>query len=267
MPTQILPTLHPPNQLLDPEWEARRRALAAVGLDTGGGADGAAWQHVLPGCRSVVVVASSGRALWNAFVADLRAHPEHLTGEAHPLDAFVVRSLARLDPEPDPERRWVRCAAEPEMFVDFRPLAADAGLGWTSRVGLLLHPEAGLWISLRAACFTIEALPVSRALVGEGPCGDCPAPCEPACPGGAVGDDGWSVAACARFHQESRGCHGRCDARLACPVGAGHAHGLLQHHYHNARDTGRPLLARLLGAEDERYAGVGPHWESWSPAG
>ncbi|MFT5686863.1 MAG: ferredoxin, partial [Myxococcota bacterium] len=237
-----------------------RASLGKAGLNVFGVADGRGLDHILPGCRSVVVFASGGTALWEAMCVNLSAHPAHLTDEDHPLDAFVARSIAAADPTPPASRRWVRCAAQPEAFVDFRPLAHGAGMGWTSRLGLLLHPEFGPWLGLRAACFTTEALPVSGPVSGENPCDACPGHCASACPGGVLSEGPLNIRQCAAFHLTSDACHGRCHARLACPVGARHRHGTLQHHYHNERIDGRGLLAEALGITDDARSGVGPHW-------
>ena len=42
--------------------------FAPVGLNVWGVADGAPWQHVLPGCRSVLVIGSGGTTLWDGFL-------------------------------------------------------------------------------------------------------------------------------------------------------------------------------------------------------
>ena len=246
------------------DWNHIKKELNGIGLNVVGVADGRPYESLLPGCRSVVVFASGGRDLWNAFYADLKAHPEHLVAEDHPFDAFVARGVAAVDPKPDSTRRWVFCAARSDVFVDFRLLAHRAGLGWTSVMGLLLHPRYGLWIGLRAACFTSDVLPRGDALSGEGPCASCSKPCMASCPGEAFPDGALDIHRCARFHLESESCHGRCHARLACPVGHEYRHSALQHHYHNARATGRIELARRLGIEDDRREGEGPYWEEWS---
>ena len=42
-----------------------------------------------PGTRSIIVFASSGKGLWEAFLDDLRSNSDHLTLEQNPLDAYV----------------------------------------------------------------------------------------------------------------------------------------------------------------------------------
>ena len=237
--------------------------LAAHGLGVQGVADGSPYQNLLEGCSSVLVFASGGTRLWESFVADTKARPEVFTRSAHPLDDFVGRLIHAADPEPPHGRRWIRCAAEPEAFIDFRALGFAAGLGWRSHMGMLLHPRYGLWISLRAALLLREELPVNGALSGNGPCPDCSKPCISACPGQAVHAQGWQPGLCASFHLHSPTCSTRCHSRVSCPEGAGHAYGTLQHHYHTAQDSGRLLLAKELGIPPG-LVGEPPPWKQWS---
>jgi hypothetical protein len=250
--------------VVESTWTHLRETLAERGLNHSGVADGRPYQQILPGCQSVVVFASGGTRLWECLLTDLRANPEHLTHEPNPLDAYVQRTLAQLDPTPDSSRLWVRCAATAEHFVDFRPLAQEAGLGWPSRLGLLIDTHWGPWVGLRAACFTTETLATDGPRVGPGPCEGCEAPCQSACPAEAVQPAGWDVERCSRFHLESTRCLGTCHARLACPVGEKHRHGDLQHRYHNDRVNGRPALALSLGIEGDHHEGAGPFWGDWS---
>jgi len=253
------------------DWKNRLDTLGDVGLNAWGVADGSSYEQVLPGCRSVVVIGSGGTRLWEAFRADLQAHPAHLSEEAHPLDAYVARTLCSLDPEPGQDRRWIRCAADEPDPVDFRPLAREAGLGWRSMLGLLIHPEFGPWLGIRAACFTTEQLTPTGPLPGEGPCPDCHAPCITACPGeamsrppGVLGDlGGWDVATCSTFHQVSDRCATTCHSRVACPEGFDHRYGEMQRRYHYNRKIGRKEMGLALGIEDARE-GLGPFWGEWT---
>ncbi len=254
---------------------ALRSELADIGLNAFGVADPARWdatagaerqaERLLPGTRAILVFGSGGPTLWNALIADLGAHPEHLSAEAHPLDAYVRRAVEQVDLGlGGVRRRWFFAAADAELHLDFRMLADLAGLGGRSRMGLVLHPEFGLWLGLRAACFVDQAVPLSAA-IEEDPCAGCPAPCIPACPGDAFVDGAWSVDRCAAFHAASRRCASSCDARSACPKGAEHRYGPDETVYHYDRAAGRPLLRALAGvaADADAYEGVGPHWNTW----
>ena len=87
---------------MDIDWKNRIDQLAECGLNAWGIAPGESWSEVLPGCRSVVVFASGGSQLWNALLDDIQRNPRGLSDEDHPLDAFVARSILKVDPKPDP---------------------------------------------------------------------------------------------------------------------------------------------------------------------
>ena len=248
-----------------PDWLVNVfNALKPIGLNVVGVTDGRPHQSLLPDCQSAVVIGNGGTALWDHFIEDLKVNPNHLSQHQHPFDDFVKRSIETADPNPPKSRRWIRCAAEPEAFVDFRPLAESAGLGFSSTMGLLIHPEYGLWTGLRAVLLTTEKLPEMSAVQGESPCQTCTEqPCITACPAGAVQPTGWKVKICAKFHEDSQVCHGQCHSRLSCPVGAAHRHGPLQHQYHNARQSGRKALSEHLGVSD-RFGGLDPNWSDWT---
>ncbi len=237
--------------------------LRAFGLDVQGVADGTKYDAWLPGCRSVIVFASGGSALWEALLAACRIDPRRWSAQEHPLDAFVRAEVTAIDPLPPPSRRWVFCGALDEEQPDFRTLAWEAGLGYPSKLGLLLHPVYGPWLGLRAACFTTERIAPTGPLPEVGPCEGCPAPCVDACPGSAMSRQrGWDVRACSGFHEASPICHRDCASRVACPVGEQHRYGELQRLYHNNRVLGRPAVASFLGIEDDKV-GVGPRWALW----
>lgn len=220
-----------------------------MGVNVWGVADGAAWQHILPGCQSVLVLASGGTTLWEGFLGWVHERPER-AALAGPLDARIAEALERV--APDPSRRWMRCAANDGQQVDFRTLAKEAGLGDASRLGLLLHPTYGPWLALRAACFTTDPLPVTGPLTGPSPCDGCAAPCSQACPVGAISERGWSFAPCVGFQERDPTCHGGCLARSACVVGREHAYGVEQHRYHQHPAGRRALLDALRRAGPAR---------------
>lgn len=199
-----------------------RERLARFGLNLTGTADGRGWDHVVPGCRSIAVVGSGGPALWEAFV---RAGPRPWRD---PLDTFV-RDAVRSVPMAG-DGRWV--FSSDAVDVDFRTLAVAAGLGWPSRLGLVLNPVYGPWLGLRAAWFTTEDLPPTGPLSASPACVGCSAPCVTACPGGAVGDR-FAIGACVAFRATDVGCASTCHARDACPVGAEHRYPAEERRYHS----------------------------------
>jgi len=154
------------------------------------------------------VIASGGRALWDAF-----ARAPEFGAVPDPLDAYTRRVIEAAAVELDPgalalfafERRA-------GVYADFVELGRLAALGVPSRLRLLLHPVYGPWISLRALVLTSAEWEEGAPLAFD-PCRDCPAPC-----------------AAASTHEA---------ARRACVVGPEHVYGeaALAHHAHHARPT------------------------------
>lgn len=255
--------------------DALAAALAPAGFNLVGVVAASEWDAnaaaaqrtvtLLPGTRAIAVFGNGGGALWDAFIADLSAHAEHLCEELHPLDAFVRRSVQRADAVlGELRRRWFYSAATETIRLDFRMLGWLAGLGSRSRLGLLIHPEYGPWIGLRAACF-VEAPWRSRRGVVPDLCDGCPAPCVKACPGGAFPDGQWNVDRCSGFKSTSDTCRSTCVSREACPLGREHRYPDLAVAYHNHRATGRSALAASLGIAPgaDRFQGEGPYWGDW----
>lgn len=236
-------------------WTAIRDGLSRVGLNVTGVADGRAYDGWVPGCRSAVVVASGGPALWDAFVDACRRAPETFADESDPLDLFVRRAVAAVDP-PSTSRVWAFADFAQQPPVDMQRLALEAGLGWRSTLGLILHPTYGPWMGLRAVCFTTEDLPVDGPRTLPSPCEDCPAPCVTACPGLALADGAMDWASCTLHRAESADCHRQCHSRGACPHGAEHRYDPVQSLYHHDWERGRPGLAAAIGVEDR--VGVEP---------
>lgn len=231
-----------------------------LGLNVFGVADGAAYQDVLPNCRSVIVIANGGSKMWERFLEDCRRAPDSFTQEEHPLDTWIEKHLHRIDPAPPSTRRLIRCAAT-DQFIDFRPLAIEAGLGHHSHLGLVIHPKYGLWLSLRAAIFTTEYLDPT-ILTTQNPCHSCSKICASQCHGSAFTEKGWSVQTCASFHQESKLCAISCNARLVCPIGQEYQHPPLAHHYHSNKSSGRKAIAKQLKIIDQAK-GESAQWQLW----
>ena len=172
--------------------------------------------RLLPGARVAWVVGSS-RALF-----------EHARGPGGSLalDAHTERTLAQCEAGARGARRVAVLGHRPapDGLPDLVALGRAAGLGWPSRLGLLLHPEFGPWWSLRAVVLSEEPGAAGEALPGEGPCARCPAPCTVACPATAPGPKGFDARACGAVRAEAGPCARACAARSACPEGAGHAY-------------------------------------------
>jgi hypothetical protein len=105
-----------------------------------------------------------------------------------------------------------------------------------SPIGILIHPDWGLWHGYRGALALQQRLALPPADARPSPCDTCAAkPCLSSCPVAAFGAGHYDVAACIRHIATlaGRDCiDDACRARRACPVGAGHRYGSEQARFH-----------------------------------
>jgi hypothetical protein len=93
-----------------------------------------------------------------------------------------------------------------------------------SPLGLLIHPEWGLWHAYRGALVLPDRIELPAVAPSVHPCAGCAAkPCLPACPVQAFRDGSFHIELCVNHVSSAAGSdcreHG-CRARRACPVGA-----------------------------------------------
>lgn len=191
-----------------------------------------------PSSRALLVIGNGGGAFWRAFRRYCDAHPGFFEDTPDPLDHYTVDVVERHVP-PLLERAGVsgrllypfRFESDPVSFVH---LAALAGLGARSVLGVLVHPVYGPWMALRAAVLLdaeIEPTPVEPF----DPCGGCAdKPCIGACPASAISVRGWDIPTCTAHRVAlASNCADRCDARWHCVHGRAHrypAEALVYHH-------------------------------------
>ncbi len=108
-----------------------------------------------------------------------------------------------------------------------------------SPLGILIHPQFGLWHGYRAALAFDRPLPQTGSPPAAHPCDAClDKPCLSSCPVGAVTPVSFDVVAC-RTHlatpEGERGCMaGGCLARGQCPVGSSYRYEPAQLRFHMA---------------------------------
>ncbi|MDL2397686.1 ferredoxin [Rhizobium mayense] len=185
--------------------------------------------------RSVILVGNIGGSIWEPF-SRWRQSSENVARH-DPLDEWskgIIRPLAVAfdatayfpsDPPWQPFQRWAMRAE---------------GLK-ASPLGILIHPDYGLWHGYRGALGFAVAIGETgppRAVVSH-PCDHCAEkPCLTACPVDAVAPTGFDAAGC-RSHlctEAGRaGCMiGGCLARNACPVGSAYRYSRAQLAFHMA---------------------------------
>jgi hypothetical protein len=167
--------------------------------------------------RTLVLVGNAGPALYDAFFAAGPAAGDN------PLDDWTRRVVL-----PIAERFDARAAfpSDGPPWLPFQRWAMRAEGVKASPLGVLIHPEFGLWHAYRAALIFDKPLDLAPAPFRAHPCASCAEkPCLTACPVGAVTAAGYAVDNCARHvgSREGEACRSiGCLARRACPVGRDH---------------------------------------------
>jgi hypothetical protein len=160
-----------------------------------------------------------GRGQWPAFAAS----PETSDGHSNPLDRWSRRVIDKLALELGAVALY---PFEGPPWLPFQRWAMRAEPVHRSALGILIHPDWGLWHSYRGALAFAERLALPERVERPSPCDSCAAkPCLSACPVGAFAIERYDVAACAGHLRSAAGqdcIELGCRARDACPVGADH---------------------------------------------
>lgn len=223
------------------QYAAIADAVQTVGMVARGGFEIAAGQaqpspipDLSDGRRTetVVIVGNVGGRMWPAFAAGRRDEPD-------PLDAWTRRVLRPIAAGFGAE--FVHPSDEP--FQPFQQWAQHADDVSPSPIGLLVHPDHGLWHAYRGAFLlptAVDGLPPVG--VAEPPCLTCVGrPCLSTCPVDAFTEAGYDSVGCAdhvRSGNEPACLTDGCAARRACPVGVSFHYGPDQMRFHMAAFAG-----------------------------
>ena len=143
---------------------------------------------------TIALVGLAGRRGWAAFSAS----PEAEDGGADPLDRWSRRVVGALAAEFG-ARALYPFGGPPHW--PFQRWAMRAEPMHVSPLGLLVHPDDGLWRGYRGALAFAERLAVPTPRAAANPCETCVArPCLSACP---VGAEHAHVPAQAAFHMRA----------------------------------------------------------------
>jgi len=179
---------------------------------------------------SIALVGNIGSSYWPVFVQS----PEYQDGLPDPLDRWSRRVAEQVANDIGAKAIY---PFEGPPYFPFLQWAKRADLLSQSRMGLMIHPQYGLWHSYRFGLL-IADIQVSRrqATATQSPCENCePQPCLNTCPVGAFSVQGYDVSSCAAYLQQTPDarCHREgCLARLACPVGESYQYDSAQHVFH-----------------------------------
>lgn len=197
-------------------------ALAVHGLILRGGFDFADGEDTPAGpsgrpARAVLLVGNAGAAYWRHFSRWRERQPANLE---NPLDTWSRAVIGAVAEEVG--ARVLMPNDRP--FAPFQQWAARAEGLQPSPLGILVHPEYGLWHAYRGALLfdiPLALPPVEKSIHA---CSLCDGkPCLSACPVGAFSDAGFAYETCLSHVRGPSGapCRERgCLARNACPVGA-----------------------------------------------
>lgn len=161
---------------------------------------------------TVVLTGNAGPRMWRAFDA-ARA------GGAMTLDEWSMRVLTEL------AMRLGARAVFPfhRPYLPFQRWAMRAEACHPSPLGLLIHPDYGVWHGYRGALLFAAAIELRPPDHRVSPCASCADhPCLSACPAEAFDGTTYDVPACARHlaGEPEPACMGiGCQARHACPIG------------------------------------------------
>lgn len=211
-----------------------RALVGAHGLICRGGSDFGPREDAprLPGggeARAVLLIGSAGAGYWPHF-SRWRAGLAQPVSD--PLDTWarqiVEAAAARVDAH--------AVSPSDQPYLPFQRWAMRAEALRPSPLGVLMHPEFGLWHAYRGALLFDRRLGFAPAAVPRHACDDClEKPCLQACPVGAHGRDGFDHAGCLSWLGGGSG--GECAAygcrdRNACPVGERHRYPLAAQAFH-----------------------------------
>jgi len=174
----------------------------------------------------VLIGPLDGQRWWQG----LQTSPEWRDGQPDPIDRWSKRTLGTIASDHGGTALF---PSDGPPYPPFLHWARASGRMWQSPVGMLVHTDAGLWVSFRGALALPFAVPLSPA---ANPCETCPdQPCRSRCPVSALQPTGYDTAACHTFLDSKPGqdCMSQgCKARRACPQGESHARSPEQSAYH-----------------------------------
>ncbi|MBL0373178.1 4Fe-4S dicluster domain-containing protein [Rhizobium sp. KVB221] len=167
--------------------------------------------------RTVILLGNIGGSIWPAFEAWFSTHLD----VADPLDTWS-QEVIRPTAEEIGATSWF---PSEKPWQPFQQWAMRAEGLKPSPLGILVHPEYGLWHGYRGALGFGEKIGKVSQPQRIHPCDHCTAkPCLTYCPVDAIKPASFDVAACRLHLLSPAGRHGclasGCLARNACPVGA-----------------------------------------------
>jgi len=189
--------------------------------------------------ETLILVGFIGSENWPTFAAS----PEAGDGQPDPLDRWSTRVITEVAGS---------LGATPLFpfggppFLPFQGWAQQAEPVHPSPLGILIHPDWGLWHAYRGALAFAEVIDLPEPYRRPSPCESClDKPCLSACPVDAFTSAGFDVSACVGHISKPGGADCvriGCRARRACPIGPQYRHVPDQAEFHQRAFMGAQKL-------------------------
>ncbi len=176
------------------------------------------------GTETLILLGNAGPAMWRAF----SEAPSRSGG----LDRWTKATVSALA-----QRLGARALFPFDRpFLPFQRWAKKAENLASSPLGILIHPDYGLWHAYRAALLFAEPIAPPAPQARPSPCASCQEkPCLSACPVAAFTGGRYDIPKCVGHVASLRGGEclaGGCLARRACPVGREYRYEPAQARFH-----------------------------------
>lgn len=197
----------------DPRFDALAGELAVHGLILRGGFHPEPGDDAPEDAATLLLVGNAGAEMWPAFSAAGRS-------EANPMNAWTVRVVAPIAAAAGGRALY---PFDGPPYRPFQRWALRAEAVHPSPLGILIHPDYGLWHAYRAALVFSDRIALPPRRERPSPCASCAdRPCLSACPVDAFTPGAYDAAACRAHIASPAGADCMdlgCRARRACPVG------------------------------------------------
>ena len=174
--------------------------------------------------QSGILIGNVGSKMWDRFVRSI----EYGDGKPNPMNRWTAKIVGELANSTN----GLPIYPFDEPYWPFQKFAQKAAKVQPSPLGILIHPEFGLWHAFRAVLVFDDPVEVLQSYVSKHyieevqnhPCNDClEKPCLSSCPVGAIDENGLNPSTC--FAHLKTGSDPNClatgcEARNACPVGS-----------------------------------------------
>jgi hypothetical protein len=179
--------------------------------------------------KTVVLMGFVGAENWPAFTNSSEA----ADGQPNPLDRWSTRVITAIAGSLGATPLF---PFDGPPFLPFQRWAQQAEPVHPSPLGILIHPDWGLWHAYRGALAFADRIDLPLPDPRPSPCDSCvDRPCLAICPVGAFTSAGYDVPACVSHIAAPVGADcmtAGCRARRACPVGAEYRHVPAQAEFH-----------------------------------